>query len=275
MIYFTVTGIEAQVLSVIILTISVFSSYVVRLIDIVTVLSQDWLNSWNDNLDLIPGGRIQRDHLDECVPSSYPDWIPTHGGGGRGPVNPRLPAPVGSHCCWTQSRIFQVKLQFQMLHHNVYHLGYPCFTAAFHPSWLFSFDPDPRARNTVWTSTVGSYFIWISLFASSQVQIQRLLSLPSPDAAKRLVLPCVHGLASHIIPLPSCVMNDSSRAVFFSISLLTLVLALTFIIGLLMFGKYFGCDPVKLNVRLSVFHLSARQGAPALVLIIMKYFLIW
>lgn len=50
---------------------------------------------------------------------------------------------------------------------------------------FYSFDFDPRTRYTVWTGCVGAYFTWLSLFAGSQGQIQRYLSVPSTEAAQK------------------------------------------------------------------------------------------
>jgi len=40
-----------------------------------------------------------------------------------------------------------------------------------------SFDPDPTVRNTGWSLIIGGCFTYLSLYAVSQTQVQRLLTL--------------------------------------------------------------------------------------------------
>lgn len=53
--------------------------------------------------------------------------------------------------------------------------------------WKFSyrFDPDPRTRHTFWTGTIAAFFSWIPLFAGTQAQIQRYLSVPTIRDARK------------------------------------------------------------------------------------------
>jgi hypothetical protein len=45
-------------------------------------------------------------------------------------------------------------------------------------SCVFSFDPDPTARHTVWTMTIGGYFTWVAIYGVNQAQVQRALTVP-------------------------------------------------------------------------------------------------
>jgi len=40
-----------------------------------------------------------------------------------------------------------------------------------------SFDPDPTVRHTCWSVIIGGCFIYLSLYAVNQTQVQRLLTL--------------------------------------------------------------------------------------------------
>jgi len=52
---------------------------------------------------------------------------------------------------------------------------------------VYSFDPDPRTRHTIWTCLVGGYFVWLPTYAATQIQVQRFLSLPTISRARRLL----------------------------------------------------------------------------------------
>jgi len=49
----------------------------------------------------------------------------------------------------------------------------------------YSFDPDARTRHTMWTSVIGGYFFWLPPFASTQIQVQRFLSIPMISRVRR------------------------------------------------------------------------------------------
>src|SRR5688500_10855964 len=48
-----------------------------------------------------------------------------------------------------------------------------------------NFDFDPRTRHTFWTGAFGGYFIYMPLFACTQAQIQRYLSVPTLAKARQ------------------------------------------------------------------------------------------
>ena len=52
------------------------------------------------------------------------------------------------------------------------------------PISLCSFQLDPRYRNTFWTIIVGGSFLWISIYAVHQAQVQRYLSCKTLNQAK-------------------------------------------------------------------------------------------
>lgn len=51
----------------------------------------------------------------------------------------------------------------------------------------YSFDIDLRTRHTFWTGLIAAYFSWIPLFAGTQAQIQRYLSVPTLRDARKYV----------------------------------------------------------------------------------------
>ncbi|XP_035714145.1 sodium-coupled monocarboxylate transporter 1 isoform X2 [Folsomia candida] len=83
------------------------------------------------------------------------------------------------------------------------------------------FDPDPRTRHTFWTGTIAAFFSWIPLFAGTQAQIQRYLSVPT--------------------------IRDARKCLFFNMFGLFAVIILCSLTGLMIFAKYYDCDPVSLD----------------------------
>ena len=49
---------------------------------------------------------------------------------------------------------------------------------------LLNLSPDPTVRHTVWSQALGGCFIYCSLYAVNQAQVQRLLSLPTLSAGQ-------------------------------------------------------------------------------------------
>ncbi|KAL0273741.1 UNVERIFIED_CONTAM: hypothetical protein PYX00_006346 [Menopon gallinae] len=83
---------------------------------------------------------------------------------------------------------------------------------------LFDFDFDPTRRYTFWSVFIGSAFLHFSVFGSNQLQIQRYLSVQSISAARKMLWINAFGWA--------------------------LVSVLTAYTGMLIFAKYFDCDPI-------------------------------
>ena len=120
---------------------------------------------------------------------------------------------------------------------------------------LFSFDPDPTTRHTVWTILFGATFNWVAIYgrfqASSieiclskirvgfnQAQVQRYLCVPTIRAAKLFVE----------APLKVFLIMLYSRALYFNLVGLLCILSLCCGVGLVIFAKYYACDPVKLGL---------------------------
>ena len=55
-------------------------------------------------------------------------------------------------------------------------------------SFDFSFSLDPRERHTVWGLTIGAYFTWITIYGVNQSQVQRYLTVPRIQQARKYVL---------------------------------------------------------------------------------------
>ena len=44
---------------------------------------------------------------------------------------------------------------------------------------LLEVDPDPRQRHTIWSILIAGQTVWLSLYATSQAQVQRYMSSKS------------------------------------------------------------------------------------------------
>merc|ERR1719433_1997991 len=86
---------------------------------------------------------------------------------------------------------------------------------------FFDMNPDPTVRHTFWTQLIGGTFIFLSIYAVNQAQVQRLLSTKNLKSAQM----------SLWIQWPI---------------LMTLSLS-TCYAGLTMYAYYKGCDPLKLK----------------------------
>ncbi|CRK94412.1 CLUMA_CG007919, isoform A [Clunio marinus] len=84
---------------------------------------------------------------------------------------------------------------------------------------LFNLNPSPFVRTSFWTYTIGLTLSWISKHGISQSVIQRLLSVPNIETARKSVWVFVLGLTS--IKLIACFG------------------------GLIIYTKFQSCDPVK------------------------------
>ena len=84
---------------------------------------------------------------------------------------------------------------------------------------LFNISPDPTVRHTVWSQALGGCFIYCSLYAVNQAQVQRLLSLPSLAAGQ--------------------------TALWLQVPILTLLSLSTSLAGLCILHHYRDCDPLE------------------------------
>ncbi|XP_053700836.1 solute carrier family 5 member 6 isoform X2 [Synchiropus splendidus] len=105
-------------------------------------------------------------------------------------------------------------------------------------------NPDPTERHTFWTLGVGGVFLMLSLYGVNQAQVQRYLSARSEKAAVR-----------------SCYMVFPS---------LQLALALSCVMGLVMFARYCGEDhsaqlgSTSRDAMVIYFVMDMLQGLPGL-----------
>ncbi|ODM96987.1 Sodium-coupled monocarboxylate transporter 1 [Orchesella cincta] len=83
---------------------------------------------------------------------------------------------------------------------------------------VFSFDPDPRTRYTVWTSLIGGYFLEMTLFGATQSQIQRYNSVPT--------------------------LRQSKQCLMFNMVGMMFVNVICSFLGMILFAKYWLCDPL-------------------------------
>ena len=49
---------------------------------------------------------------------------------------------------------------------------------------LLETDPDPRQRHTLWSVLIAGHMVWLSLYATSQAQVQRYMSSKTLTAAQ-------------------------------------------------------------------------------------------
>ncbi|XP_067672712.1 sodium-coupled monocarboxylate transporter 1-like [Haliotis asinina] len=104
------------------------------------------------------------------------------------------------------------------------------------------FDPDPTTRHSFWTVVFGGGFVWLSLYGTSQAQIQRALSCSTPRKAQ----------LSMLINLPG----------------LILIVSLCCMIGIVMFAFYADCFPLRFNNLI----FSTDQMLPLFVMDILSQF---
>lgn len=48
-----------------------------------------------------------------------------------------------------------------------------------------SFNPNPTERHTVFGMTIGAYFTWMSVYGVSQAMVQRYLTIPTIQGARK------------------------------------------------------------------------------------------
>ncbi|XP_065294724.1 sodium-coupled monocarboxylate transporter 1-like [Dermacentor albipictus] len=83
---------------------------------------------------------------------------------------------------------------------------------------LFNLNPSPTERHTVFGMTIGTFFTWMSVYGVSQAMVQRYLTIPTIQGARKAVW----------INLPG-------------LSFLMLICAMA---GLVMYARYHDCDPI-------------------------------
>lgn len=86
---------------------------------------------------------------------------------------------------------------------------------------FFNWSPDPTVRHTFWTQMLGGIFTYTSLYGVNQAQVQRLLTVKS--------------------------LPKSQVALFLNWPVLTLLSLTSSFSGLVVYSKYYDCDPLKSN----------------------------
>ncbi|XP_046554449.1 LOW QUALITY PROTEIN: sodium-coupled monocarboxylate transporter 2-like [Haliotis rubra] len=104
------------------------------------------------------------------------------------------------------------------------------------------FDPDPTTRHSFWSIVFGGGFLWLSLYGTTQAQIQRALSCPTPRKAQLAML----------INLPGLIF----------------IVSLCCMIGIVMFAFYADCHPLQFNNLI----FSTDQLLPLFVMDILSQF---
>lgn len=84
---------------------------------------------------------------------------------------------------------------------------------------FFNWSPDPTVRHTFWTQMLGGIFTYTSLYGVNQAQVQRLLTVKS--------------------------LPKSQLALFLNWPVLTLLSLTSCFSGLVVYSKYYDCDPIK------------------------------
>ncbi|XP_046673779.1 sodium-coupled monocarboxylate transporter 1-like isoform X2 [Homalodisca vitripennis] len=87
---------------------------------------------------------------------------------------------------------------------------------------MFNMDPNPFARNTLWTSSIGYFFTYLCNLAIFPASVQRYLSVPS--------------------------LRKARWALFYSAVSLYIVINLSTFFGMILYARYYQCDPVAAGV---------------------------
>ncbi|XP_065372256.1 sodium-coupled monocarboxylate transporter 2-like [Calliphora vicina] len=82
----------------------------------------------------------------------------------------------------------------------------------------FNFSMDPRVRSTFWNLFSGGLLLWVGHIGLNQSCVQRIVSMPSLDHARKALTIVGVGIL--------------------------LMLGFNAFIGIVMFARYFGCDPI-------------------------------
>ncbi|KAL4240918.1 Sodium-coupled monocarboxylate transporter 1 [Mactra antiquata] len=84
------------------------------------------------------------------------------------------------------------------------------------------FRPDPGVRHSFWALTVGSAFLWGSVYGTNQAQVQRALSCGS--------------------------LKQAQIALWINFPGLNAILILSSLVGIVMYAFYSTCDPIKFGL---------------------------
>lgn len=83
---------------------------------------------------------------------------------------------------------------------------------------FFNMNLSPTVRHTMFGTTIGTFFTWMTIYAVSQAMVQRYLTIPTIEGARRAIWLNLPGL-----------------------SFLMLICAMA---GLVMYARYYDCDPI-------------------------------
>ncbi|XP_035684267.1 sodium-coupled monocarboxylate transporter 1-like [Branchiostoma floridae] len=106
---------------------------------------------------------------------------------------------------------------------------------------FFNFDPDPRVRHTTWNILVGGTFFRCAMYAVNQAQVQRYLCCPS--------------------------IKKAQVALYWNIPGLVLFIFFAVLSGMVMYARYFDCDPKTMG-----YISSSDQMMPYFVMDILSQF---
>lgn len=84
---------------------------------------------------------------------------------------------------------------------------------------VFSFNIDPTERHSWFSLIIGGTFLYVSLYAINQTQVQRYLTMKDYKTAV--------------------------KSLWYSLPMLALLSISTSFSGLAIFSKYYKCDPIK------------------------------
>ena len=77
------------------------------------------------------------------------------------------------------------------------------------PLEFFNMSLDPTIRHTFWTQSVGGMFIFLSIYAVNQAQVQRLLATKSLKSAQKALW-----LQWPILALLSCITSFAGLVIY-------------------------------------------------------------
>nr|XP_027220463.1 sodium-coupled monocarboxylate transporter 2-like [Penaeus vannamei] len=87
---------------------------------------------------------------------------------------------------------------------------------------LVNFDPNPTTRHSIWSLIIGGYFTWIANYGVNQAQVQRYLCVRTKAMVERALWINMAGL---FVLMISCAFG-----------------------GLVIFARYWDCDPISAGV---------------------------